>query len=327
MAKRKLSQISHVADFDAQAKLVSGTYDRGLYFAGTINQPFRNSTQSGAFAQSLVNRFDSAVAGLDNLIIAWWDGSSDSRHGGSATIVDVCLPARPKFTLESARPTGSFGNNSVLMESYGALNACTIIKHILAHCQSKNLLRDIVGELEIILVTDCTPVLSGLDHGTSRAPRSEPMFRKIKTLSEEILGFNVASIKLDLYHCHRNMTANLKRADNLAGRARITRNKSFQCALHHEDVGTRQPGDTIYYNNWERLNDTSSGQALETELQAALQQYPMSLKMNRISSGPKTTKLKKRKISAGPKWPQVSTGGALTPIRRSARLLAKTASL
>lgn len=300
-----------------------------MYFAGSINRPFLHAQASGDFAQSLVARFNAAVAGLDNLIIAWWDGSSDRYKGGSATIVDVCLPARPKFTLQFAEPVESFGNNSVLIETYGALNACVIIKRILTYCQSENLLRDVVGTLEIILVTDCQPLLYHLDHSNGSADaaegRMEPILTKIKALSESIIGFNAASIKLDLYHCHRNKTPNLQRADQLAGRAR-GQGMSFQCAFHHQDMGTRRVGDLVYYNNWERPNNTPSNRVLETELQAALQRHPMKKlkrKRDRLSDGPRTKKSKKRKISHPRKRPVriTSTHQPLVPLRRSARLL------
>lgn len=336
---RRLRRISKLAYRDAQKggeqnhdarasnRQSSGEQNKGgnkMYFAGSINPGFGNASASGRFAQSLVARFDAAVAGLDNLIIAWWDGSCKKRHGGSATIIDVCLPARPKFTLQFAKPTGSFGGNSVLMETYGALNACTIIKRILDHCQSENLLRDVAGNLEIILVTDCEPLLTifkQLNKNSESAGRFEPILNKIKALSEDILGFKEASIKLDLYHCHRNQTTNLTRADQLAGRAR-GQHMSFQCASHHEDVGTRRPGDIVYYNNWERPNSTPSCQALETELQDALQRHPMTLNRKRARLSDATLpKTKKRKIS----HPQSMPGGTpLEPVRRSARLLAMT---
>lgn len=284
-----------------------------MYFAGSVNRAPGGASDD--FARALAARFDAAVAGLDNLIIAWWDGSSDSSHGGSATIIDVCLPARPKFTLQFARPTASFGNNSILMETYGALNACTIIKRILAYCQSEKLLQDVVGKLEIILVTDCRGVLDSLESiiNTRAAARLEPILNKIKTLSEEILAFKEASVKLDLHQCHRNTTINLTRADVLAGRAR-GQGMSFQCASHHEDVGTRKPGDTVYYNNWDRPNNTPSGHVLETELQAALKRNPKpikSKKRKRDSDELQQQNPKKRKV-----LDQV-------PTRRSRRLLAR----
>lgn len=297
-----------------------------MYFAGTVNRYLSGSHLSDNFARSLAARFDAAVAGLDNLIIAWWDGSSDCDHGGSATIVDVCLPARPKFTLQFAKPTASFGNNTVLMETYGALNACTIIKRILAYCQSEKLLQDVVGNLEIILMTDCQAVLDNLirSHpGTHAVGRVEPILTKIKALSEEIVAFKEASIKLDLYHCHRNKTANLARADALAGTAR-GQQMSFQCASHHEDVGTRRPGDTIYYNSWERPNNTPSGQVLETELEAALKRHPMEMKKIRkkkISDGLQPRGIKRRRFLPQPQLWLPPTGQA--PVRRSARLLAR----
>lgn len=296
-----------------------------MYFAGSINRPFGTAEASGAFARSLVARFDAAVAGLDNLILAWWDGSSDSQHGGSATIVDVCLPARPKFTLQFAEPTPSFGNNTVLIETYGALHACAVVKRILAYCRAENLLRDVVGPLEIVLVTDCKPILNNLHlfRTTSEAAgRLEPVLNKIKTLSAEIVGSKDVSIKLDLYHCHRNMTPGLQRADQLAGRAR-GQNMSFQCALHHEDMGTKRAGDTVYFNNWERANNTPSGRALETELQDALQRHPMKRKRSRLSDGSRPKKSKKKRMISTP--PPLRPR-PLMPLRRSARLLARASS-
>lgn len=291
--------------------------DNRAYFAGTINHPFRNAQGSGDFARSLAARFDAAISGLDNFIIVWWDGSSDSRDGGSAPIVDVCLPAWPKFTLQFAKPTTSFGNNSVLMELYGALHACILIKRILTYCQTENLLRDVVGKLEIVLVTDCMSVLHHLgSFGTDggMGGRIAPILTKIKRLYEDIVGFKRDSISLDLNHCHRNQTANLVRADQLAGRAR-GQGMAFQSAVHHEDVGDRKSEDVIYYNSWERPNNTPDGQMLETQLQDALRQHPFSLKRKRDRFPDDTREISKRhKISE-------SMG-----IRRSLRMMARLPS-
>lgn len=75
-----------------------------VHFSGEAHGAFRTEEETMRFARGLIDRFETAVPGLDNLIIGWWDGSADKDDGGIGLIVDVCLPGVPNFSIVKARP-------------------------------------------------------------------------------------------------------------------------------------------------------------------------------------------------------------------------------
>lgn len=274
------------------------------YFSGHINPPFPDKHTSEAFGKNLVARFDAAIPGLDNLLIAWWDGSCSNTDGGYATVVDICLPAHPKISIVIAEPVKTFEQNTTLVEMQGALNVCLVIQRIMAYCKTEKLLEGIVGKLEIILITNCQAVLHTLQGPRPSTKKSskclKPILDRIKDISTNLLSFDSA-IKLDLYHCHKNTVPNMWRAGTLA---RIARgNKStFQSVIYNDEVGDIRAGDEIYYKVWQpQLYISSYQRILEMELRAALHENPTKrrqLKISRIHQK-QGNRTRRRKMNGG----------------------------
>lgn len=249
-----------------------------LWFSGETHAEIRNEAAAVQFAQGLQARFEAAVPGLDNLIIGWWDGSARAENGGIGIICDVCLPGIPKFSILKARPVQSHGN-SLSVELNGGTETCYMINNMLAKCKAKGMLENVAGPLEIILVTDCSSIVSKVStqhpSTSDSSKRLDPLLRRLKTLSDSILDFG-PYVKLDLYHCLRNKCEKTKDVDQLSRDAR-EKQKAFRSTIEY-DTTKHVPRVEEFKNKFEHHKTPPRIRRLDAELKVAMQRFPFRIR-------------------------------------------------
>lgn len=306
-----------------------------VYFAGQVHEPPVSDVAATEFARGMMTKFAKAIPGEDNLIIGWFDGSAKGEEGGIGVIVDVCLPAIPKFSILKARPVPSYGQNSVIVELNAGTETCYIIKKMLEKCAAKGMLNDIKSEapLEIVLVTDCVSLVDFARETTttqlsgSCALRRAPLLRQLRTLSQlvcrclkfcsrrrddadsietsGIMDIN-PFIKLHFYQCLRNKVERTKRVDELSKVARVTQ-KSYRSTVEYNAVEkeTSQPQlverAQDVKNEFQHHSEPPRLTKLIAELEESTRRFPTASMQKKLLQKKTTRRRKAPTIDSGGK--------------------------
>lgn len=168
----------------------------------------------------------------------------------------------------------------MVVELNGCLETCLTIRKMLQKCQARGILKDVVGPLDIILVSDCMPIVDDMTAHTrateKAAQRREPLLRRIKILSDQVLDIG-PFVKLNMYHCRRNRVERTERVDLLSREARLTQ-KSHRSTIEYDGHAVRA---RAVKNDFNHYADHPHTTALEAELRSALSLFPKKCRTKR----------------------------------------------
>ncbi|KUI65537.1 hypothetical protein VM1G_00955 [Cytospora mali] len=207
---------------------VNSPNNKQLYFSGKVHAS-PSKPQAIATATELVVRFEAATPMTDPHAIIWSDASGGivdgSQTGGIGTVCEVCLPGKPKYTIEEAEYIDS-ETCTVMLEAKGILKGFQRLKREVNDAGISP-----GSRFAIIMVTDCLSNVRNLSMGKHLKPRTPKQYlavlEDIKALSVYFLGLG-PQITLDLYWCPRNATPQLRRADSMAGDARVKKKYFYE---------------------------------------------------------------------------------------------------
>lgn len=195
-----------------------------LYFLGKIHAllPRTRAIQN---ARNIVARFNAATPSTDSQVLIWSDasrgGNKDRNSGGIGIVCDICLPSKPKYTIEEAEYFETPGNNVVIAEAMGILKGLRRVEKAIKSARLERGTR-----VAITIITDCQSNVRDLSMTTPLRPATASKYmaviESIKILSQLLLQGRL-NVTLELHWCPRNTTPQMRTADFLAGHARVMR--------------------------------------------------------------------------------------------------------